>query len=98
MTQLRMIGVLSVLMGLGGLFMSPLSRADPLKPSKTIKTEYQYSTKVVCSLLRPHQDGALAQGTYRTAVNIHNPSDKKISVAAKWHWRDSLARNRGGLM
>ncbi|SET42777.1 hypothetical protein SAMN05216412_106114 [Nitrosospira multiformis] len=83
MKQLRMIGVLSVLVGLGGLFMSPLSRAEPVKPSKMIKTEYQYSAKVVCSLLRPHQDGMLAQGTYRTAVNIHNPSDKKISVAAK---------------
>jgi hypothetical protein len=83
MTQLRMIGVLSMLMGLGGLFMSPLSQAEQVKHAKTIKTEYQYSAKVVCSLLRPHQDGTLAQGTYRTAVNIHNPTDKRISVAAK---------------
>jgi hypothetical protein len=83
MKQLRMIGVLSVLTGLGGLFMSPLSHAEPVKHSKTIKTEYQYSAKVACSLLLPHQDGTLARGTYRTTVNIHNPTDKKISVAAK---------------
>jgi len=83
MKQLRMMGILSVLMGLESLFISPLSQAEPVKPSKTIKTQYQYSAKVVCSLLRPHPDGTLAQGTYRTAANIHNPTDKKISVVAK---------------
>ncbi|MEO6421998.1 MAG: Kazal-type serine protease inhibitor domain protein, partial [Candidatus Nitrotoga sp.] len=34
-------------------------------------------------LLLPHQDGTLARGTYRTIVNIHNPSNKKIITAAK---------------
>lgn len=87
MKQLRAIGVFSVLVGLWGLLgptgIIPASQAEPLKPSKTIKTEYQYSAKVACSLLLPHQDGTLARGTYRTTVNIHNPSDKKITVAAK---------------
>ncbi|HKX53529.1 MAG TPA: Kazal-type serine protease inhibitor domain protein [Nitrosospira sp.] len=83
MKQLRAIRVLSILIGIGGLLAIPVSQAEPVKPSKTIKTEYQYSAKVACSLLLPHQDGTLARGTYRTTVNIHNPSDKKISIAAK---------------
>ncbi len=37
----------------------------------------------VQSLLLPHQDGSLARGTYRTAVNIHNPTNKEVTVAAK---------------
>jgi len=83
MKQLRMMGFLSALMGLCSLLVIPVSQGEPVKPSKTIKTEYQYSAKVACSLLLPHQVGTLARGTYRTTVNIHNPSDKKISIAAK---------------
>jgi len=86
MKQLRTMGFFSALMGLGifsfigGI---PIAQAEPEKYSKTIKTEYQYAAKVACSLLLPHQDGTLARGTYRTVVNIHNPTDKKITVAAK---------------
>jgi hypothetical protein len=86
MKQLRTTGFFSALMGLGifsfigGI---PLAQAEPEKYSKTIKTEFQYAAKVACSLLLPHQDGTLARGTYRTVVNIHNPTDKKITVAAK---------------
>jgi len=61
----------------------PVSQAEPVKPSKIVKTEYQYAAKVACSLLQPHQDGSLARGTYRTAVNIHNPTNKEITIAAK---------------
>jgi hypothetical protein len=59
------------------------TKAESMKPSETIKTEYQYAAKVVCSLLLPHQDGTLAKGTYRTIVNLHNPTNKPITVAAK---------------
>ncbi len=87
MKQLRIIGVIVTLIGLwGGLGpteMIPASQAETMKYSKTIKTEYQYAAKVACSLLLPHQDGTLARGIYRTIVNIHNPTDKKITIAAK---------------
>jgi hypothetical protein len=87
MKQLRVIGVFSALVGLcsvlGAVEIIPVSQAEAVKPSKTIKTEYQYAAKVACSLLAPHQDGTLARGTYRTTVNIHNPTGKKITVAAK---------------
>jgi hypothetical protein len=85
--QLSSFGVIAVLMGLwqafGPVELIPISKAEPLKPSKTIKTEYQYAAKVACSLLLPHQDGTLAHGTYRTVINIHNPTDKKVTIAAK---------------
>jgi len=48
-----------------------------------MKTHYQYAAKVVCSLLTPHQDGDLARGTYRTAINVHNPTDNEIVFADK---------------
>lgn len=76
--KLNAAGVFS-LMGLFGMLSVAgvsVSRAEAVKPAKTIKTEYQYAAKVVCSLLTPHQDGTLARGTYRTKVNIHNPTDK----------------------
>jgi len=79
-----LISALAGLLGLlspGGLM--PVSRAEPVKPMKTIKTEYQYAAKVACSLLLPHQDGTLARGTYRTTVNIHNPTSKQVTIAAK---------------
>lgn len=51
--------------------------------AQSIKTEYQYAVKLVCSGLLPHQDGDLARGIYRTAVNIHNPTEKKVPFAFK---------------
>ncbi|WP_090906885.1 Kazal-type serine protease inhibitor domain protein [Nitrosospira sp. Nsp13] len=87
MKQMRIIGVLSVLaglwVGLGTVGTVSIAQAETTKPAKTIKTEYQYAAKVVCSLLLPHQDGTLARGTYRTTINIHNPTNKQITVAAK---------------
>jgi len=87
MKPLRLIGIFSALAGMWAAFgigeIIPVSQAEPVKPSKIVKTEYQYAAKVACSLLQPHQDGSLARGTYRTAVNIHNPTNKEITIAAK---------------
>lgn len=83
MKQLRIMGIFSAIIGLGGLLAAPLSQAESGKSLKELKTEYQYSAKVACSLLLPHQDGTLARGTYRTTVNIHNPTNKQIKIAAK---------------
>lgn len=51
--------------------------------AEIIKSNYQYAAKVVCSLLTPHQDGDLAKGVYRTSINIHNPTDKKVTFVDK---------------
>ncbi|SNX58818.1 hypothetical protein SAMN06296273_0283 [Nitrosomonas ureae] len=87
MKQLNMINLFSMLLGLwcwfGLIGIQQVAQAETTKYSETLKTEYQYAVKVNCSLLLPHQDGNLARGIYRTAVNIHNPTDKKITIAAK---------------
>lgn len=87
MKRHNMIKLLSLLLGSGcwsGLIgTQSIAQAETTKYSETVKTEYQYGAKVTCSLLLPHQDGALARGTYRTVVNIHNPTNKKITLAAK---------------
>lgn len=87
MKPLRMISIFSVLIGLslwlGSTAVRGAPQAESGRYSETIKTEYQYAAKVVCSLLLPHQDGTLVKGTYRTIVNIHNPADKTVKIAAK---------------
>lgn len=87
MKKPHMIKFFSILLGLSCWFGSTgvprIAQAEPIKHPETIKTEYQYATKVACSLMLPHQDGTLAKGTYRTTVNIHNPTNKKITIAAK---------------
>tara|TARA_R110002073_G_scaffold241053_1_gene402858 strand:- start:785 stop:1075 length:291 start_codon:yes stop_codon:yes gene_type:complete len=81
MKKLCMIEILAILASLLGSFgfveIVSTSQAEMVKPTKTIKIEYQYAAKVACSLLLPHQDGTLVKGTYRTIVNIHNATNKK---------------------
>ena len=49
--------------------------------AETIETSYQYSVKAVCSLLGTFGDGAMAQGTYRTLINVGNPTDAAVAFA-----------------
>lgn len=87
MKQRQIIGIVVTLAGIWGALspfgIIPAAQAETEKYSKTVKTEYQYAAKVACSLLLPHQDGTLASGIYRTVVNIHNPTNNKITLAAK---------------
>ena len=83
MKHLRPLKIFSALLGFGLAGVPESSQAQAVKPSEMIKTEYQYAAKVVCSLLFPHQDGTLAKGVYRTIVNIHNPTKKRLTIAAK---------------
>lgn len=62
---------------------SPKKRAATAGRAETLKTEYQYAPKVLCSLLGTFGDGFLAQGIYRTVINVHNPTDKKVTFARK---------------
>lgn len=48
-----------------------------------IQTKHQYTVKAICSLLGTFGDGALAQGTYRTLINVANPSDQPVKFAVK---------------
>lgn len=76
------VTALGLLMGLGPASTSWAQSATEGNP-ETVETGYQYAAKVVCSIILPQQDATLAQGTYRTIVNIHNPSNKPITIAAK---------------
>jgi hypothetical protein len=50
-----------------------------------VKTSYQYAVKTLCTLLGDIGFGdAMAPGRYRTLINIHNPTEKKIEVARKF--------------
>ncbi len=49
----------------------------------SLKVAYQYAVKVTCSLLGPVNDGELANGVYRTVINVHNPNENRVAVAAK---------------
>ncbi len=77
------------------LFFVAMQSGQTLAATDVLKTEYQYSAKVVCSLLLPHQDGSLARGTYRTVINIHNPTDKRIHIAEKVALADQLGTPSG---
>lgn len=77
------------------LFVSALQSELALAADDVVKTEFQYSAKVLCSLLTPHQDGSLARGTYRTVVNIHNPTDKRVTFVEKVALADSFGTPPG---
>ena len=91
MKQVNVIGGFSILFGVCFLlgfsgtprFVQAEETSQYVQYAKKIKTEYQYAAKVACSLLLPHQDSTLATGIYRSIINIHNPTDKKITIAAK---------------
>lgn len=57
--------------------------AETTKQPETIKTQFQYTAKAVCSLLTPHRDGSLVKGVYQTAINIHNTANHDITFAVK---------------
>jgi hypothetical protein len=57
----------------------------PSPADAQVKTSYQYAVKSVCTLFGDIGFGdAMAPGRYRTLINIHNPTEKKIEVARKF--------------
>jgi hypothetical protein len=48
-----------------------------------LKTSYQYAVKTLCTLMGEFGD-AMVPGRYRTLINIHNPTEKKVEVARKF--------------
>jgi hypothetical protein len=50
-----------------------------------VATTYQYSTKTLCTLRGDAGFGeAFAPGRYRTVINIHNPTERKIEITRKF--------------
>ena len=65
--------------------------------AEILETSYQYSVKTVCSLLGTFGDGAMAQGTYRTLINIGNPTDAAVVFAVTPAVAGSLGDPPGGI-
>jgi hypothetical protein len=55
----------------------------PKAHAQTIQTEFEYAVKAICSASGTFDDQVLANGIYRTVVNIHNPTDKQVIFARK---------------
>jgi ferredoxin-NADP reductase len=50
-----------------------------------VATRYQYSAKTLCTLATHVGFGdAFAPGRYRTVINIHNPTERKIEITRKF--------------
>jgi hypothetical protein len=65
--------------------------------AETIDTRYQYAAKAACSLLATFGDLALAQGTYRTLINVGNPTDQTVQFAVLPVVAGSLGAPSGGI-
>ena len=67
----------------GALVMT--TSCSPAYAQQRVATTYQYSAKTLCTLAPDIGFGdAFAPGGYRTVINIHNPSDRKIEIARKF--------------
>ena len=51
--------------------------------AQRLATKFQYAVKTICTMLGEFGDG-MAPGRYRTLINIHNPTEKKVDVARKF--------------
>jgi hypothetical protein len=51
--------------------------------AQRLSTKFQYAVKTICTMLGEFGDG-MAPGRYRTLINIHNPTEKKVDVARKF--------------
>jgi hypothetical protein len=58
---------------------------SPGHAQQQIATRFQYSAKALCTLVGDIGFGdAFAPGRYRTVINIHNPTERKIEIARKF--------------
>src|SRR5262245_9925634 len=58
---------------------------SPAYAQQRVATTYQYSAKTLCTLLGDVGFGeAFAPGRYRTVINIHNPTERKIEITRKF--------------
>jgi len=81
----------------GALVMT--TSCSPAYAQQRVATTYQYSAKTLCTLAPDIGFGdAFAPGGYRTVINIHNPSDRKIEIARSSRSPSSPERLRALLL
>jgi hypothetical protein len=58
---------------------------SPGYAQQQVATRFQYAVKTLCTLGGDVGFGdAFAPGRYRTVINIHNPTERKIEIARKF--------------
>jgi hypothetical protein len=58
---------------------------NPAHAQQRVATRVQYSAKTLCTLATDIGFGdAFAPGRYRTVINIHNPTERKIEITRKF--------------
>jgi hypothetical protein len=58
---------------------------DPAQAQRQqVATRFQYAAKSLCTMADIGFGDAFAPGRYRTVINIHNPTDRKIEIARKF--------------
>lgn len=63
------------------IFVLPPDNRPPAN-TITLETRYQNTAKFVCSLFGSVSPLLAVEGTYRTVVNVHNPTEEEVSFAA----------------
>jgi hypothetical protein len=58
---------------------NPTNKPKPT-PAGTIEVKFQYAAKAVCGNF---DDSSLSRGIYRTAINVHNPTEETVNLAKK---------------
>ncbi len=67
----------------GALLVTAL--CNPAHAQQRVATRFQYSAKTLCTLATDIGFGdAFAPGRYRTVINIHNPTERKIEITRKF--------------
>ena len=75
--------VLSLVLNVVALLAAAL--CSPGYAQQQVATRFQYAVKTLCTLGGDVGFGdAFAPGRYRTVINIHNPTDRKIEIARKF--------------
>lgn len=75
--------VLSLVFIPGVLLVAAL--CNPAYAEQQVATKYEYSAKTVCTLFTDIGFGdTFAPGRYRTVINIHNPTERKIEITRKF--------------
>lgn len=75
--------VLSLVLPVGALLAA--APGSPAYAQQRVATTYQYSAKTLCTLRGDAGFGeAFAPGRYRTVINIHNPTERKIEITRKF--------------
>jgi len=87
--------VLSLVLNVVALLAAAL--CSPGYAQQQVATRFQYAVKTLCTLGGDVGFGdAFAPGRYRTVINIHNPTDRKIEIARKFALAIQPGRIRRG--